>query len=83
MTRVLAKDLRGQGILVNTVAPGPTGTELFFKGKSEQLIQTFVNANPFGKLGEPDEIAVIVAFLVFRDSRWVNGQLIRVNRGMV
>src|SRR5437762_1139280 len=82
MTRVLAKDLGKQGIRVNVVAPGPTGTELFFKGKSEQLIQMFANANPFGKLGEPDEIADVVGFLASQDSRWINGQIIRVNGGM-
>jgi 3-oxoacyl-[acyl-carrier protein] reductase len=82
MGRVLAKDLGKQGINVNIVSPGPTGTELFLKGKSEQLIQTFANANPYGKLGEPDEIADVVAFLVSDAARWVNGQNIRVNGGM-
>jgi 3-oxoacyl-[acyl-carrier protein] reductase len=82
MVKVLAKDLGKQGIRVNAVSPGPTGTELFLKGKSEQLIQMFANANPFGKLGDPEEVADVVGFLASEDSRWVNGQNIRINGGM-
>jgi 3-oxoacyl-[acyl-carrier protein] reductase len=82
MGRVLAKDLGKQGITVNVVSPGPTRTELFFKDKTEQQVQLFANANPFGKLGEPDEIADVVGFLASHDARWVNGQNIRVNGGM-
>jgi 3-oxoacyl-[acyl-carrier protein] reductase len=82
MGRVLSKDLGKQGIRVNIVSPGPVGTELFFHGKSEQVIQMFKNANPFGKIGEPEEIADVVGFLCSEDSRWVTGQNIRVNGGM-
>lgn len=39
--------------------------------------------NPFGRLGQPDDIAGIVAFLAGRDSGWVNGQIIRANGGVV
>src|ERR1700761_588773 len=79
MTRVLAKDLGRKGIRVNAIAPGPTGTELFLKGKSEQLIKGIASANPFQKLGEPDEIADVVTFLSGDASRWVSGQVVRVN----
>jgi 3-oxoacyl-[acyl-carrier protein] reductase len=82
MVRVLAKELGKEGIRVNAVSPGPVGTDLFLKGKSDELIKTFANANPFGKLGDPDEIADVVAFLASEDSRWVSGQNIRVNGGM-
>jgi 3-oxoacyl-[acyl-carrier protein] reductase len=82
MGRVLAKDLGKQGITVNIISPGPTGTDLFLMGKSEDMIKMFANANPFGKLGEPEEMADVVGFLASRDARWVNGQNIRVNGGM-
>jgi len=39
--------------------------------------------NPFGRLGQPDDIAAIVAFLTARDSGWINGQVIRANGGVV
>jgi len=82
MTRVLAKDLAAsRGIRVNAVAPGPTGTELFFEGKSEQLLNMIKSLNPFNRLGTPEEIADVIAFLSADGSRWMNGQTIRVNGG--
>lgn len=81
MMRVMAKDLGRKGIRVNAVAPGPTGTELFYDGKSEALLKQLAGISPFNKLGEPDEIADAIAFLSSNDSRWVTGQIIRVNGG--
>lgn len=83
MTRVLAKDLgrpEAGGILVNCVAPGPTGTELFYKGKSEQVVKMISNFNPQGRIGKPEEIAEAVLFLA--SSSWTSGQILRVNGGM-
>lgn len=82
MTRILAKDLGTKGITVNAVAPGPTGTDLFFKGKSQELVDRIASSNPFARLGEPDEIARAIAFLSGNGGSWVNGQILRVNGGM-
>ncbi|KAJ3538383.1 hypothetical protein NM208_g5931 [Fusarium decemcellulare] len=71
ITRVLAKDLGSRGILVNAVAPGPTATDLFYKGKTEELIDTIRAANPLNRIGQPEEIASIVKFLCSEDSSWV------------
>ncbi|KAL8738156.1 MAG: hypothetical protein Q9181_001014 [Wetmoreana brouardii] len=79
MTRVMAKDVARKGITVNAIAPGPTGTELFYRGKSEQLINMIAGASPFGRLGQPEEIADATAFLCGNDSHWVSGQILRVN----
>lgn len=79
MTRTLAKDLGARGITVNTIAPGPTNTDLFREGKPEQLIQFFANMHPAKRIGEPDEIAPIVAFLSRDEAGWVNGQTIMIN----
>ncbi|OTA64242.1 NAD(P)-binding protein [Hypoxylon sp. EC38] len=80
MTRVINKDLGRKGILVNAVAPGPTGTELFFRGKSEEMLKTIANFNPQGRIGTPEEIAEAVVFL--SHSSWVAGQVLRANGGM-
>ncbi|KAI4214834.1 MAG: hypothetical protein LQ351_002547 [Letrouitia transgressa] len=72
MTRVLAKDLGRKGIRVNAVAPGPTASELFFRGKSEQLLKIIASTNPYNKIAEPEEIADTIAFLSSSDSRWVS-----------
>lgn len=79
MTRIMAKDLASRGINVNAVAPGPTGTELFFEGKSEAMLEGIKKASPFGRLGEPEDIANVVAFLSGKDSAWVAGQIVHVN----
>ncbi|KAK6955868.1 hypothetical protein Daesc_003513 [Daldinia eschscholtzii] len=80
MTRVISKDLGRKGILVNAVAPGPTGTELFFRGKSEELLKTIANFSPQGRIGTPEEIAEVIVFL--SHSSWVSGQVLRANGGM-
>jgi 3-oxoacyl-[acyl-carrier protein] reductase len=83
MTSILAKELGPRGITVNAVAPGPTATALFLNGKSEALIQSMIDANPMKRLGQPDDIASVVAFLAGPDGGWVNGQTIRANGGFV
>jgi len=82
MTRVMSKDLARKGITVNCVAPGPTATDLFLNGKSEQLLTMFKGMNPQGRLGTPQDIAEVVGWLSSEGSEWVTGQVVRVNGGM-
>jgi 3-oxoacyl-[acyl-carrier protein] reductase len=81
LTRVLCKELEGRNITVNCVAPGATATEQWLEGKSEELLQTIANLSPLNRLGTPEDIAGLVAFLVSSQGEWVNGQVIRVNGG--
>ena len=81
LVHVLANELRGRNITVNAVAPGPTGTDLFLNGKTEEQIQTIANLAPLGRIGKPEEIASIVATLAGPDGSWVNSQVVRVNGG--
>ncbi|AHV94777.1 SDR family oxidoreductase [Bordetella holmesii] len=81
-TRVLAKELRGRDITVNAVAPGPVATELFLSGKSAEQIAGFAKTAPLERLGEPADIANVVAFLAGPDGRWVHGQVLRANGGL-
>lgn len=81
-TRVLSKDLARRGITVNAVAPGPTATDLFMKGKPENVLKAIAGLNPQGRIGTPEEIAGVVAFLAGEGSNWVTGQVLRVNGGM-
>ncbi|MFC3072051.1 SDR family oxidoreductase [Shinella pollutisoli] len=83
LTGILAKELRGRGITVNAVAPGPTATALFLDGKSPELIERMAKMNPLERLGTPEDIAAAVAFLVGPDGGWVNGQVLRANGGMI
>ncbi|OZI54909.1 SDR family oxidoreductase [Bordetella genomosp. 5] len=81
-THVYAKELRGRAITVNAVAPGPVATELFKKGKTPEQIEHFTKLPPLERLGQPDDIAEVVAFLASPASGWINGQIIRANGGV-
>jgi 3-oxoacyl-[acyl-carrier protein] reductase len=83
MTHILAKELRGRQITVNAVAPGPTATELFFEGKTQEQIAHMEKLAPLERLGQPDDIANVVSFLASPQAGWINGQTIRANGGMV
>jgi 3-oxoacyl-[acyl-carrier protein] reductase len=83
LTHITAKELGGRGITVNAVAPGPTATHLFLDGKDDETIQKIAKMAPLGRLGEPNDIASVVAFLVGSDGAWVNGQVLRVNGGVL
>jgi len=81
-THVFAKELRGRDITVNAVAPGPIATSLFLDGKTDEQIQTFAKMPPLQRLGQPEDIASVVAFLVSPGAGWVNGQILRANGGL-
>ena len=83
MTVVLTRELRGRGITVNAIAPGPTATRLFLDGKPQEVIDGIAKAAPLGRLGQPDDIAAAVAFLVGPDGGWINGQTLRANGGII
>jgi 3-oxoacyl-[acyl-carrier protein] reductase len=81
LVHVLANELRGRNITVNAVAPGPTGTDLFLKGKTEGQIKELKNLAPLQRLGTPEDIANVVSFLAGPDGAWVNSQVLRANGG--
>lgn len=82
-SHVLAKELGPRGITVNVVSPGPTDTELFGQGKTEQDKLRFAQMAALGRLGLPGDIADVVAFLASEEARWVTGQNLRVNGGLI
>jgi 3-oxoacyl-[acyl-carrier protein] reductase len=83
LTPILAKELRGRDITVNTVAPGPTATELFLDGKSDEQIEQLAKQPPLERLGTAEDIAATVAFLGSQAGHWVNGQVVRANGGII
>ena len=82
MSRVFAKEVGAKGINVNCVLPGPTGTDLFLDGKSEEVINQLASANAFKRLGTPEDIAQVVLFLASDEAKWISGQSIGANGGM-
>lgn len=83
LTAIMAKEMRGRNITVNAVAPGPTATDLFLTGKSDELIARMAKMNPLERLGTPQDIAAVVSFLAGRDGVWINGQTLRANGGAI
>jgi len=81
LVHVLANELRGRNITVNAVAPGPVATDLFFNGKTDELIAQLTKLAPLERLGQPEEIAGVVSFLAGPDGGWVNAQVLRANGG--
>jgi 3-oxoacyl-[acyl-carrier protein] reductase len=83
MTLVMARELRGRDVTVNTVAPGPTATSLFLDGKDEETIAKLASQPPLERLGLPEDIAEVVAFLAGPQGHWINGQVVRANGGII
>ncbi len=83
LTRVFAKEVGIRNITVNSVSPGPTNTELFTEGKSEDVIDRLASMSALGRIGEPTDIARVVLFLASEDASWVTGQNIGANGGLV
>jgi 3-oxoacyl-[acyl-carrier protein] reductase len=83
MTSILTKELRGRAITVNSIAPGPTATKLFLDGKPQSVIDHLAKLAPLERLGQPEDIAAAVAFLVGPDGAWINGQTLRANGGII
>src|ERR1044072_8800952 len=82
LTRVFAKEMGARGITVNAVLPGPTNTELFIKGKTQEQIDRLASLNAFNRLGEVQDIAKVIVFLAGDDAKWISGQTIGLNGAM-
>jgi 3-oxoacyl-[acyl-carrier protein] reductase len=84
ITRVLAKELGPKKIRVNSVNPGPVVTEGFKSGGIEgsDFEKSMIQSTPLGRIGQPDDVATVVAFLASDDARWVTGSLLQAAGGM-
>ncbi|MFF2997204.1 SDR family oxidoreductase [Streptomyces sp. NPDC057950] len=83
MTLIVAREMRGRDVTVNVVAPGPTATALYLDGKDEETIARAAAQPPLERLGTPQDIAGVVSFLAGPDGRWVDGQVLRANGGII
>jgi 3-oxoacyl-[acyl-carrier protein] reductase len=82
LTRVFSKEVGARNITVNAVSPGPTDTELFNQGKTDEAVEKLASMSAFNRIGEPIDIARVVSFLVSEEAAWVTGQNIGANGGV-
>lgn len=83
LTRIFAREMGKRGITANTVSPGPVDTELFRAGKTVADIERMAAMAALGRIGAASDIAKVVLFLVSDEARWVTGQDIGVNGGII
>jgi 3-oxoacyl-[acyl-carrier protein] reductase len=83
LVRVLAHELGPRQITVNGVLPGAVNTDAMREQPDiETLVAGEIAQTPLRRLGEPEDIADVVAFLVSDDARWITGQIIGAGGGM-
>ena len=84
MTRGLALQLAPKGVTVNCVVPGLIRRDWQDRdGLSAERMQSWVDKIPIGRLGTPDEVAAVVAFLASADASYLTGQRVHVNGGFI
>lgn len=82
LTRIFAREVGERGITANIVSPGPVNTEMFTTGKSAEAIKRMAGMSFQGRVGEPEDIAAVVLFLVGDEAVWVTGQNISASGGV-
>lgn len=84
ITKALAIELGPKKIRINAVLPGVTVTEgaTDAGGMTDEFIATVVKRTPLGRVGQPEDIALVVAYLASENARWVTGKLIAATGGL-
>jgi 2-hydroxycyclohexanecarboxyl-CoA dehydrogenase len=85
-SKALARELARKGITVNVVCPGPTDTALLAEvgatERGQKIVAGMQRAIPLGRLGQPDDVAGAVAYLVSDEAAFVTGQVLSVSGGL-
>jgi NAD(P)-dependent dehydrogenase (short-subunit alcohol dehydrogenase family) len=82
LARTWAQDLKGTGIRVNVLSPGPTATELAKAALGEEGMKVFASMNPLERMADPAEIGAAAAFLASQDSSFMTASEIAVDGGL-
>ena len=82
LAKTWAEDLKGSGIRVNVLSPGPTATELAKEAVGEEGLKAFAAMNPLQRMAEPAEIGAVAAFLASSDSSFMTASEVAVDGGL-
>ena len=87
LTKAIATEFTPRGIRVNAIGPGPIDTPLLASGRSDEqhaaLKQKFAAALPLGRMGRPEDVAVVVDFLLSDRASYISGQILHPNGGQL
>ena len=81
LTKSAAKELAARGVRVNAIAPGFIDTEMT-ANLPEKVKEILLEQIPFKKMGQPEDVAGVAAFLASEDASYITGQVIHINGGM-
>lgn len=79
----LSKEVGARGITANVVIPGATDTSGFKEAVPKEALPTIIGMTPLGRLGKPEDIADVIAFLCSDDARWITGQVLPITGGLL
>ncbi|MEV1249461.1 SDR family oxidoreductase [Nonomuraea sp. NPDC050022] len=82
-TKVAARELGGRGITANIVSPGATDTDMLHGSNAPEALEQIPAMTALRRLGQPDDIAAVVAFLAGPDGRWITGQNLLAAGGLL
>lgn len=82
-TAVAARELGARGITANVVSPGATDTELLRSTNPPEALELAAQVSPLGRIGQPADVADVVAFLAGPDGRWMTGQNLQAGGGII
>ena len=82
LTRCIGLDYGTRGIRANAVCPSATATKMFMTGSTQEVIDSFINNNPAGRISTPDEIAKLIVFLASPDASFINAQCLSIDGGL-
>ncbi|WP_329118020.1 SDR family oxidoreductase [Streptomyces sp. NBC_01465] len=83
LTLAASRELGARGITANTVSPGATDTDLLRNANPPEALERVAGMTPLGRLGTPEDVADVVAFLAGSDGRWMTGQNLRATGGIL
>jgi NAD(P)-dependent dehydrogenase (short-subunit alcohol dehydrogenase family) len=83
LTRQLAATFGSYGININCVAPSQTLSEMLTSSLSESELEKLAEANPLGRLAQPEEVAKVICFLASEEASYINGAVVDVNGGLL
>ena len=83
LTQQLSRELGGQNIRINAIAPGPIDTEANRTTTPQEMVADIVKAIPLSRMGQPEDLVGMCLFLLSDQARWITGQIFNVDGGQI